>query len=236
MKDEIKKRNTEVVRHPIITPRRKSALASGPSDFRINKPMTVAYTGNGVSRPLRCGPNIDAAPVISKTNPVAAIIRARISHLGDSREIMLVAPEGNIRQINTRKITTPTRDKTPGNETKFSSNVIVKKVAQQPVKQANQPSLKDSQQNTIHDVDSEINPINVPSADAAAKLVPCSSARKNRTGPEVSGRPRTTPPTEGPHLCATMLMVKMKIGTLISLIARDPQACNICKPEEDADR
>jgi hypothetical protein len=232
MKDAIKKRNTEVVRHPIITPRRKSALTPGPSDFRINKPMTVAYTGNGVSRPLKCGPNIDAAPVISKTNPVAAIIRAGISHLGDSREKLPEAPEGNIRQINTRKATTPTRDKTPGNETKFSINVIVKKVTQHPIKQANQPSLKDSQLNTIQDMDREINPISVPSADAAAKLVPCSSARKNRTGPEVSGRPRTTPPTEGPHLCATMLMVKMKIGTLTSLIARNSQACNISNTEE----
>jgi hypothetical protein len=114
MKDAIKKRNTEVVRHPIITPRRKSALTAGPSDFRINKPIIVAYTGNGVSRPLKCGPNIDAAPVISKTNPVAAIIRRGISHLGNSREQLAETPEGNIRQINTRKATTPTKDKTPG--------------------------------------------------------------------------------------------------------------------------
>jgi len=97
MKEAIKKRNTEVVRHPIITPRRKSALTCGPSDRSINKLMTVAYTGNGVSRPLKCGPNIDAAPVISKTNAVAATIRAGISHLADSLEILPEAPEGNIR-------------------------------------------------------------------------------------------------------------------------------------------
>jgi hypothetical protein len=232
MKDAIKKRNTEVVRHPIITPRRKSALTSGPSDFRINKPIIVAYTGNGVSRPLKCGPNIDAAPVISKTNPVAAIIRRGISHLGNSREQLAETPEGNIRQINTRKATTPTKDKTPGDEIKFSVNVIVKKVTQHPIKLANQPSLKDNQLNTIQDTDREINPINVPSADAAAKLVPCSSARKNRTGPEVNGRPRIMPPIEGPHLCAITLMVKMKIGTLTSLIARNSQACNISNTEE----
>jgi len=232
MKDAIKKRNTEVERHPIITPRRKSALTPGPSDFRINKPMTVAYTGNGVSRPLKCGPNIDAAPVISKTNPVAAIIRAGISHLGDSREKLPEAPEGNIRQINTRKATTPRRDMKLGIETKFSINVIVKKITQHPIKLDTQPSLKDNQLNTIQDAAREINPINVPSAAAAAKLGPCSSARKNRMGPEVSGRPRTTPPTEGPHLCATILIVKMKIGTLISLIARNSQACNIPNTEE----
>jgi hypothetical protein len=98
MKDAIKKRNTEVVTHPSITPRRKSALTCGPSDFSINKPMTVAYTGKGVSRPLKRGPNIDAAPVISKTSPVAAIIRAGISHLGTSLETLLAeALEGNIR-------------------------------------------------------------------------------------------------------------------------------------------
>jgi hypothetical protein len=227
MKDAIKKRNTESGKHPIITPRRKSALTPGPSDFKINKPIIIAYTGNGVSRPLKCDPNIDAAPVISKTNPVAAIIRAGISHLGYSRETLSEAPEGNIRQSNTRKATTPTRDKTLGNETKFSINVVVKKVTQHPTKQANHPSLKDTQLNTIQDADREINPINVPSADAAAKLVPCSNARKNRTGPEVSGRPRTTPPTEGPHLRATMLMIKMKTGTLTNLIARNSQTCNI---------
>jgi hypothetical protein len=232
MKDAIKKRNTEVERHPIITPRRKSALTCGPSDFSINTPMTVAYTGNGVSRPLKRGPNIDAVPVISKTNPVAAIIRAGISHLADFLEILPKAPEGNIRQINTRKATTPTRDKTLGIETKFSINVIVKKITQHPIKQDNQPSLKDNQLNTTQDAAREMNPINVPSAAAAAKLVPCSSARKNRIGPEVSGRPRTTPPTEGPHLCATMLIVKMKIGTLISLIARNSHACNIPNTEE----
>ncbi|MGP8071342.1 MAG: hypothetical protein ACLP5V_15815 [Candidatus Bathyarchaeia archaeon] len=107
MKDPTKKRNTEVERHPIITPRRKSALTRGPSDFSINTLMTVAYTGNGVSRPLKRGPNIDAAPVISRTNPVAAIIRVGISHLAEAREIVPEAPEGNIRQINTRKATTP---------------------------------------------------------------------------------------------------------------------------------
>jgi hypothetical protein len=126
MKEAIKKRNTEFVKHPITKPRRNSALTSGPSDLRINKPMIVAYTGNGVSRPLKRGPNIDAAPVISKTNPVAAIIRAGISHRGYFLEILPEAPEVNILQSKTRKATTTTRDKTLDNGTKFSINVNVK--------------------------------------------------------------------------------------------------------------
>jgi hypothetical protein len=119
-----------------------------------------------------------------------------------------------------------------GIETKFSINVTAKKVTQHPIKQDNQPLLKDNQPNAIQDAAREINPINVASADAAAKVVPCSSARKNRMGPEVSGSPRTTPPTEGPHRCAIMLIVKMKIGTLTSLIARNSQPCNIANTEE----
>jgi hypothetical protein len=88
--------------------------------------MTVAYTGNGVSRPLKCGPNIDAALVISKTNPVAATMRAGISHLRGLGEELPEVPEGNIRQIKIRNASTPTRVKTLGRETKFSMNVIVK--------------------------------------------------------------------------------------------------------------
>ena len=118
------------------------------------------------------------------------------------------------------------------NETKYSIDVTAKKVPQHPIKQDNQPLLNDNQPNTIQDAAKEINPINVASADAAAKLVPCSRARKNRMGPEVSGRPRTTPPIEGPHRCAIILIVKMKIGTLTNLIARNSQPCNIANTEE----
>jgi hypothetical protein len=79
MKDAIRKRNTAVVKHPVMTPRRKSAQALAPSNLRINTPSIVAYAGNGVSSPLKCGPNIVAHSVINKTTVVAAIIRAGIS-------------------------------------------------------------------------------------------------------------------------------------------------------------
>ena len=194
MKDAIRKRNTAVVKHPVMTPRRKSAQALAPSNLRINTPSIVAYAGNGVSSPLKCGPNIVAHSVINKTTVVAAIIRAGISQFGDFRETGATAPEGNSLQIAARKATTTSKDRTGGADTEFNMSATAKYAIQQPTKLLAQLSLKERILKTRQDVEREISPISVPSAAPEAKMVPCSSAKKIKTGPDVRGRPRIKPP------------------------------------------
>jgi len=100
-------------------------------------------------------------------------------------------------------------------------NATAKNVMQHATRLVGQLTLKESRLNAMQDVASGISPINVPSAAAEAKRFPCSSDRKNRTGPDVSGSPRIKPPIDWPHLRPTVLTIQMKIGTLTSLIARN---------------
>jgi hypothetical protein len=100
-------------------------------------------------------------------------------------------------------------------------NATAKNVKQQATRLAGQPTLNESRLNTRQDAASGTSPISVPSAAPDAKIFPCSRDRKNKIGPDVSGRPRMRPPIECPHLRATVLTTQMKIGTLTNLIARN---------------
>src|SRR2546428_13983338 len=59
-----------------------------------------------------------------------------------------------------------------------------------------------------------------PAAAAAAKLVPCSSARKSETGPDVNGRPTSHPLIDGPKRRPTSVATAMSAGVTTSLSAR----------------
>lgn len=98
-------------------------------------------------------------------------------------------------------------------------NATAKNVKQQATRLAGQPTLNENRLNTRQDAANGTSPISVPSAAPDAKAFPCSSDRKNKTGADVSGRPRIKPPIECPHLRATVLTIQMKIGTLTNLIA-----------------
>jgi hypothetical protein len=92
---------------------------------------------------------------------------------------------------------------------------------QHPTKLIRHLNLKESKLYARQELDSEIKPNNVPCAATDAKLLPCSNAKKNRTGPEVSGRPIINPPTDAPHRRVTILTAEMKIGTLTSFSPRN---------------
>jgi hypothetical protein len=66
-------------------------------------------------------------------------------------------------------------------------------------------------------------------------LLPCSRVKKKSTGPDVNGRPKSKPPTEGPHLRATMLTIQMRIGTLTNFIGRIAQVLSIMASRRKAD-
>jgi hypothetical protein len=117
-----------------------------------------------------------------------------------------------------RKMATAMKARARGTRTELNNRVTAKYVMQQPSKLEYQLDLKESQLNTRHDADSEINASKVPSAAPEAKLLPCSTARKKITGPDVNGRPRIKPPTEGPHRWAITLTAQMSAGTLTSLM------------------
>src|SRR5579872_1920337 len=87
---------------------------------------------------------------------------------------------------------------------------------QPPDKQSSQPKRSVSQQYTTQNADKEITPISVPWAACAAKLVPCSKARKNDTGPDVSGNPTSQPLTVGPNLRPTSVTPPSSNGVRIS--------------------
>jgi len=59
-----------------------------------------------------------------------------------------------------------------------------------------------------------------PAAAAAAKLVPCSSARNNETGPDVKGRPTSHPLIDGPKRRPMSVAAAMSAGVRTSLRAR----------------
>lgn len=63
-------------------------------------------------------------------------------------------------------------------------------------------------------------PARVPIAALAAKIFPCSSARKTETGPEVSGKPATAPLTAGPQRRPINVSAAMSSGVSKSLIRR----------------
>ena len=48
-------------------------------------------------------------------------------------------------------------------------------------------------------------------------MLPCSKAKKNDTGPDVSGNPISQPPIVGPHFLPERLTSPMKDGTRTSL-------------------
>jgi hypothetical protein len=150
--------------------------------------------GKRREQPAQMWTNIVAHSVINKTTVVAAIIRAGISQFGDLRETGATAPEGNSLQIAARKATTTSKDRTGGADTEFNMSATAKYAIQQPTKLLAQLSLKERILKTRQDVEREISPISVPSAAPEAKMVPCSSAKKIKTGPDVRGRPRIKPP------------------------------------------
>src|SRR5256885_6576447 len=59
-----------------------------------------------------------------------------------------------------------------------------------------------------------------PAAAAAAKLVPCSSARNNDTGPDVNGRPTSHPLMDGPKRRPTRVATAISAGVRTSLSAK----------------
>src|SRR5215813_3732165 len=59
-----------------------------------------------------------------------------------------------------------------------------------------------------------------PMAAPAANNTPWSRARKNATGPDVSGNPTSQPLTPGPHLRPAMLTAPINVGVSTSLSAR----------------
>jgi hypothetical protein len=139
-----------------------------------------------------------------KTMAVAETIRAGISHAGGLGAVP-DAPGGITLQITPRNARTPTRDQRSGADTKYKNNDAIKYAVQHPTKLIRQLNLKESKLYARHELESEINPSNVPWDAPEAKLTPCSNAKKNRTGPEVNGRPITNPPTDAPHRRVTTL-------------------------------
>ena len=156
-------------------------------------------------RPLKWDPKNVALSVMRKTIAVAETIRAGISHAGGLRELPPVTPGGITLQMTPRNARTPTRDKTSGADTKYKNNDAIKYAVQHPTKLIRQLNLRESKLYARQELDSEINPINVPCAAPDAKFLPCSNAKKNRTGPEVNGRPIINPPTDAPHRRVTIL-------------------------------
>lgn len=175
-------------------------------------------------RPLKWGPRNVAVSVMRKTIPVAETIRAGISHAGGLRELPTATPRGITLHMTPRNPRTPTKDKMSGADTKYKNIDAIKYAEQHPPKLIRQPNLKESKLYARQELDSEINPINVPCAAPDAKLLPCSNAKKNRTGPEVNGRPIINPPTDAPHRRVAILTAKMKIGTLTSFNPRNAHA------------
>jgi hypothetical protein len=57
-------------------------------------------------------------------------------------------------------------------------------------------------------------------AAAAAKVVPCSSARNSETGPEVNGRPTSEALMDGPKRRPTSVATPISAGVRTSLSAR----------------
>jgi hypothetical protein len=157
-----------------------------------------------VRRPLKWGPKNVALSVMRKTIAVAETIRAGISHAGGLGAAP-AAPGGITLQMTPRNARTTTRDKTSGADTKYKNNDAIKYAVQHPTKLIRQVNLKERKLYARQELDSEINPINVPCAALDAKFLPCSNAKKNRTGPEVNGRPIINPPTDAPHRRVTIL-------------------------------
>ena len=67
-------------------------------------------------------------------------------------------------------------------------------------------------------------PSRVLNEAAAEKAAPCSSVRKNETGPEMSGKPAITPPTKAPQRRAASRQSRISRGVrrILTSIGKPP--------------
>ena len=137
--------------------------------------------------------------VISRTRTVAENMRAGISHLGGERGAECGVRRG-IRR-NEVAMTTSTKGKLINDGTLMLSSMKVHATqTQKPATTLGNQNVRVAKRVYAKEkTETEIIPIIIACEAVAAKMFPCSSARKNATGPEVRGSPMSQPLIVGPQ-------------------------------------
>ncbi len=191
---------------------RRTRCAAGALICRWAKTArTPPKIGKGETNPVACGPSFGAIAVSKNTRLVAIPTRRGRSHFGGAKVATPSSTAGfgiAHKIIARKKATTMNIPARPSG--RRSSNDANTKNAATPARALTIQFLREAVNvYAKQNAPTAINPASVPIAACAAKVFPCSIARKMETGPEVNGRPATAPLTAGPH----RLPIKVKPAT-----------------------
>ncbi len=215
------RRKAAVPNRPTRSPRRTSSAPGSPSSRCVNRVRMETYTGNVATTPLVCGPSNGATAVIPTTRHVPIATRAGRSHRGCAAAARRAPEGGRTRSANPREPTTARKRSHGGaSRTGWTSSPIAPNAATASRMPRRGPERVSPAANASVNPAIAMRPISDPTAEVAANDVPRSSARKNVTGPLVSGSETSQPPIAGPQRRAARLAPPMSTGVRTSFRAR----------------